>query len=88
MVLRGSFGGKLQPSCEGADTDVVDMLLEMPTGLHFTEVQIDVTFERLLSTVRLAEACSETLTKLSYNVFVYDKSHLFSWYRHKKLFFS
>ena len=48
-VLRGRFGGKLEllRGCAG-DPDVVDMLLEIPTGLHFTEVNIQNTHESLL----------------------------------------
>jgi len=44
------------------------MLLEIPTGLHFTEVQVLSTHECLLSTVMLAEACFQTLVKLAYTV--------------------
>ena len=70
-VLRGKFGGrllfyKLRPA--SAAEDVVNMLLEVPTGLYFTEIYIDSLDEVLLSTVRLAEACGETLAKLTYSV--------------------
>ena len=75
-VLRGRFGGRLRllrgSACEPG---VVDMLLEVPNGLHFTEVQIQSMSECLLSTVRLAEACNKTLVKLSYTVSSYRKSH-------------
>lgn len=65
--LRGRFGGQLRLLDGYADEDVMNMLLEVPTGLRFTEVQIrGWYFERLRSTVRLAEACCKTLVKLSF----------------------
>ena len=77
-ALRGRFGGKLRLIGGNVDGDVVDMLLEVPTGLHFTEVRIYTTHECLFSTVRLAEACSETLVKLMYMIDFYRKYHPFS----------
>ena len=67
-VLRGRFGGTLRLCGEYADEDVINMLLEIPSGLHFTEVQIHCMNERPPSTVRLIEACGETLVKLSHTV--------------------
>jgi hypothetical protein len=78
-VLRGRFGGRLQLLKGHADEDIMNMLLEVPTGLHFTGVQIRGTHECLLSTVRLAEACAKTLVKLSYTISVQGKSLPFSW---------
>ena len=67
-VLRGRFGGRLRLLKGHAVKDVMDMLLEIPTGLHFTDVQICSTYGCLLSTVTLAEACCKTIVKLSYTV--------------------
>jgi hypothetical protein len=78
-VLRGRFSGRLRLVNGYADKDVMDMLLEVPTGLHFTEVHIRGTHESFLSTVRLAEACGKTIVKLSYVTFFRGESHLFSW---------
>ena len=72
-TLRGRFGGKLRLTGEKVDERIVDMLLGVPTGLHFTEVQIHSTYECLLSTVRLVEACGETLVKLLYMVDIHSK---------------
>ena len=77
-VLRGRFSGQLRLLEGYADDDIMNILLEVPTGLHFTEVQIHAPRERLLSTVRLAEACSRTLVKLSYRVSFYCEPHPFS----------
>jgi hypothetical protein len=78
-VLRGRFGGQLRLLNGYADKDVMNMLLEVPTGLHFTEMRIRGTHGSFLSTVRLAEACCKTLVKLSYAVSIHGKSHPFSW---------
>ena len=72
-VLRGRFGGRLQLLREYAKKDAADMLLEVPTGLHFTEVEIRGIHGCLLSTARLAEACCKTLVKLSYAVTSYGR---------------
>ena len=66
-ALKGRFGGRLllRGGCVGED--VVNMLLEIPSGLRFTELDIYCTQDPLPSSaVRLAEACRETLVKLSH----------------------
>ena len=73
-VLRGRFGGKLILSDEYASEDVFNMLLKIPSGLRFTEVQVHCTRERLCSAVRLIEACGNTLVRLSHTIPVYCKS--------------
>ena len=76
-VLRGRFKGRLRLFGGQADEDVVNMLLEVPAGLHFTEVHICDKHEGFLSIVKLVEACSKTLVKLSYTISVHGKSHPF-----------
>jgi hypothetical protein len=76
-VLRGRFGGELRIRNGYTDEDFVNMLLEVPTRLHFTELHIDAGRACLLQTVKLAEACSKTLVKLSYLGFIQGKSHSF-----------
>ena len=78
-TLEGRFGGKLRLRTGYTSEAVVDMLLEIPAGLRFTEVQIHSGHERFTSTVRIVEACSETLVKLSYAISLHRKSRLFSW---------
>ena len=79
MVLRGTFGGQLRLLEGYADDDVINMLMEVPTGLHFTEVQISCTYQHLFSAGRLVEACGENLVKLSYTISANCESHHFSW---------
>jgi len=73
--LRGRFGGRLVLADGHANADVTNMLMDVPTGLHFTEVQIRATRQCHLSTVRLVEACGKTLVKLTYEISTHGKSH-------------
>jgi len=77
-TLRGRFGGRLLLRGDYAGEDVINMLLEIPSGLRFTEVQVGCTHEHLPSVVRLTEACDKTLVKLSHTVVSRCKSHPFS----------
>lgn len=65
-ALKGRFSGRLR--LVGEFESFVYMLLDIPAGLHYTEVQVHSIRERVLSTVRPAEACGETLEKLLYVV--------------------
>ena len=69
-ILTGKFGGRLElhKLGRGSYADVVNMLVDAPTGLHFTEVDIHSGRESLLSTVRLIEACRKSLVKVTYTV--------------------
>jgi len=60
-TLRGRFGGKLVPHPALDAKDFMSMLLEIPTRLHFTEVEICCARECLPLVVRLTDACDETL---------------------------
>ena len=79
-TLGGRFRGKLRLLKGHANEDTINMLLEIPTGLHFAEVDICGTQMYLLSAVRLAEACGKTLVKLSYVTPTYGEYHPFSWH--------
>ena len=69
--LKGTFGGQLRLLKGHADANLINMLLEVPTGLHFREVYIRSMYECLLPSVRLVEACCKTLVKLSYTIAVH-----------------
>jgi hypothetical protein len=77
-VLRGRFGGELRLNRlkRDADRDAMDMLLEVPTGLHFSEVHILSVHECLLSTVRVTEACGKNLVRLTYSIDFYGECSL------------
>ena len=78
-TLKGRFGGRLVLAERYVDEDVTNMLLEIPTRLHFTEVIISGLHGCFPSTVRLAEACGKTLVDLWYEAHIYGKSYPFSW---------
>ena len=78
-TLKGRFGGKLLLRNDCADKDLMNMLLEIASGLRFTAVHIRCGGECILTTVRLVEACSKTLVKLSYMVTFHGKYHSSSW---------
>lgn len=75
-VLKGRFGGELKIWEGYTGKELVDMLLEVPTGLHFTKLCVSGNPARLVQTVRLAEACCESLVSFSYSGFAQGKSHV------------
>jgi len=77
-ALRGRFGGKLILYSEDDCKDIINMLLEILSGLHFTDAWIYYKREHLLSTVRLVEAFSQTLVRLSHKLASQGKSRHFS----------
>ena len=77
-VLKGRFSGRLMLHDVCVSEDVINMLLEIPSGLRFTDLEIHCTHNRLPSSaVRLAEACCKTLVKLSHTVGPHCKSYPF-----------
>ena len=78
-VLRGGFNGQLRlfRLKRYAETDVMNMLLEVPSGLHFAQVHITSLYECLLPAVRLLEACGKNLVKLTYSVEFFGESRPF-----------
>ena len=74
--LRGGFGGKLVLRAGHTSKDILNMLLEIPAGLRFTEVEIHCARECLPLVIRLVEACSKTLVRLSHMVTSYGNSRL------------
>jgi len=70
--LRGRFGGELQIRNGRIDEYIVNMLLEVPTGLHFTKLHVHGGPVCLLQTVRLAEACCKTLVNLFFSCAIYS----------------
>ena len=73
------FRGQLELLDRYAREDVINMLLEVPTGLWFTEIEIRGWNVHLPSAASLAEVCRKTLVKLAYGDFKHGKSHPFLW---------
>ena len=82
-ALRGRFGGKLRLHRGISYEDTVEMLLEIPTGLRFTELEICGMYESLFA-MKLAKACGKTLVKLTYTADLHCKFHPFSRFWHAK----
>jgi len=74
-VVRGKFSGRLILVNGYNEEDIINMLLEIPSGLRFTEVQLKWSLKGFPSLVRLVEACGKTIVKLSHRVETYGKSH-------------
>ena len=75
MVPRRRFGGKLE--LRDVYLDHISILLELLTGSQFSKVEVDCTREHIPSVIRLVEACSKTIVKLSLNVRFGGKYHPF-----------
>ena len=68
-VPKGKFSGRLLLGGEWVGEDVINMLLEIPSGLRYAKLDIYCTDGPLPSSaVRLAEACCKTLVELSHTV--------------------
>ena len=78
-TLKGRYGGRLVLAERCVDEGVANMLLEIPTCLRFTEVEIRGTHRCFPLTVRLVEACGETLMSLRYTAYFDGKPNPFSW---------
>ena len=70
--LRGRFGGELQIRDGYTNEYIVNMLLEVPTGLYFTKIYIYADRPCLLPTVRLAEACCKALVNLLFSCAIHS----------------
>ena len=79
-TLKGRFSGELHLYGGYADNNLMNMLLEVPTQLNFTAVQVCATYQCLLSTARLVEACGKTLVKILYSVSCLGKPHPLFWF--------
>jgi len=75
-VLKGRLSGRLKLTGECVSEDVINMLLEISSGLRFAELEFDFSRTRLPpSAIRLAEACRKTLVKLSHTADPYCESY-------------
>jgi len=78
-VPRGRFGGELVlRDVYSKRRDATIILFKILTGSPFSKVGIDCAREHIPRVIRLVEACSETIVKLSLNVFFSGKYHPFS----------
>ena len=76
-TLRGRFCGEFRIMDGHISEYLVNMLLEVPTGLHFTKLYVHADHPCLFWTMRLAEACCKTLVNFLYSCLKKSKSHPF-----------
>jgi len=70
-LIQCRLSGKLRLRRQLAHRDLLNMLMEVPTGLQFAEVEIrDVWMGCFPATLKLVRACQDTLTKLHFSTLV------------------
>ena len=65
-ALEGDFHGALRLHMGLAHRDVFNMLTNIPTGLHFTKVDIVMDGKFFSDAVKLVEACKDSLQSLRF----------------------
>lgn len=70
-LIQGRLNGKLRLRRRFARCDILNMLMEVPAGPQFTEVEIrDARIDCFPATLRLVRACQGTLRKLHFSILV------------------
>ena len=74
-LLQARLSGKLRLRRQLANRDLLNMLMEIPTGPRFAEVEIrDARMDCFPATLKLVRACQDTLTKLHFSILVLGTS--------------
>jgi len=74
-LIQGRLSGKLRLRRRFAHHDLLNMLMEVPTGPQFTEVEIrDARMDCFPATLKLVRACQCTLTKLHFSALILGNS--------------
>jgi len=76
-VPRGRFGGELVLRNVHGSRNAKNVLLDTLTGFPFSKVEVRCAHEYIPSAIRLVEACSKTIVKLSLDVIFGGKYHPF-----------
>ena len=70
-LIQCKLNGKLRLRRQSAHQDLLNMLMEVPTGPQFAEVEIrDARMECFPATLKLVMACQDTLTRLHFSTLV------------------
>lgn len=76
-LVPGRLSGKLRLRRQFAHRDLLNMLMEVPAGPQFTEVEIrDAWMDCFPASLTLVRACQDTLTKLHFSTLVLGTSLL------------
>ena len=74
-LIQSRLSGKLRLRRKFAHRDLLNMLMEVPTGSQFAEVEIrDSSMSCFPATLKLVGACQDTLTKLHFSTLVQGNS--------------
>jgi hypothetical protein len=74
-LIQSRLNGKLRLRRKFAHSDILNMLMEVPTGPQFAEVEIrDASMNCFPAALRLVRACQDTLTKLHFSTIVQGSS--------------
>jgi len=74
-LIQGGLSGKLRLRRQFAHRDLLNTLMEVPTGPQFTEVEIrDARMDCFPATLKLVGVCQGTLTKLHFSALVQGSS--------------
>jgi len=74
-LIQGRLSGKLRLRRRFAHRDLLNALMEVPTGPQFTEVEIrDARMDCFPATLKLVRACQGTLTKLHFSALILGNS--------------
>jgi hypothetical protein len=75
QLIQARLSGKLRLRRKLAHCDLLNMLMEVPAGPQFTEVEIrDARMNCFPATLKLVKACQDTLTKLHFSALVLGNS--------------
>ena len=70
-LIKCRLGGKLRLRRQSAHRDLLNMLMEVPTGPQFAEVEIrDASMDCFPATLKLVRACQDSLKKLHFSTVV------------------
>lgn len=74
-LIQSRLSGKLRLRRKSAHSDLLNMLMEVPTGPQFAEVEIrDASMSCFPASIKLVRTCQDTLTKLHFSTLVQGSS--------------
>lgn len=74
-LIQSRLNGKLRLRRKLAHRDLLNMLMDVPSGPQFAEVEIrDASMNCFPATLKLVNACEDTLTKLHFSTLVQGSS--------------
>ena len=79
QLIQSRLSGKLRLRRKFAHCDLLNMLMEVPSGPRFAQVEIrDASMNCFPASLKLVSACEDTLTKLHFSTLVQGSSLFFA----------